>query len=132
MFLLRLLCRWFPSLRIVWVAMGWMLLLMAALVWFVCFPLTAYTLYVSNEFPLAYFGLFNASDPGFNYWIPDDMRKPLGGVCVAFSLYGMFVFYFNTRNLLRLQRGEKPKSRWADEDAALGITPEFDKRDGKE
>ena len=59
------------------------MLILGAEVWFICFPLTAYTLYVAREFPLAYFGVFEASDPGFNYWIPDSMRGPIGGLCVA-------------------------------------------------
>jgi hypothetical protein len=130
MFVLRALCRWFPALRPFWVGIGYVLLLMAGGVWFLCFPLTAYTLYVSNEFPLAYFGDFSASDPGFNFWIPDDMRRPLGGVCIAFTIYGLFVFYFNVRKLRQLRRNEQPKSRFADADAALGITHEFDKPDG--
>ncbi len=130
MFLLRLLCRWFPSLRGLWVGIGYLLLVIAFLVWFLCFPLTAYTLYMANEFPLAYFKVFTASDPGVNYWLPEDMRRPLGGVCVAFTIYGLFVFYFNVKKLGQLRRGEKPKSRFADEDAALGITSEFDKHDG--
>ena len=131
MFLLRALDRWFPSLRMVWAGIGYVMLILGGLVWFLCFPLTVYTLYVSNEFPLAYFGDTSLSDPGVNYWLPDDMRKPLGGVCVGFALYGLFVIYFNVRALRQLRRGEKPKSRFADADAAMGITG-FDKRDGTE
>ena len=130
--ILRALCRWFPSLRVVWLTIGYAMLLVAGFIWFVCFPLTAYTIYVSDEFPLAYFGVLTASDPGFNYWMPEEMRKPVGGLCVAFALYGLFVIFSNVRNLRRLRLGEKPKSRFADEDAAMGITHEFDKREGKE
>lgn len=106
MHLLRALCRWFPSLRIVWLVIGYMMLIFAGVIWFTCFPLTAYTLYKTNEFPLAYFGVFTASDPGFNYWMPQDMREPVGGLCIGFALYGLFVLYFNVRNLRRLRRGK--------------------------
>ena len=81
MFILRLLCQWFPALRGLWAGIGYLMLILAGLVWFICFPLTVYTLYMSNEFPLAYFNVSQASDPGINYWLPDDMRRPLG-VCL--------------------------------------------------
>ena len=116
---------------VVWLSIGYIMLLMAGCIWFICFPLTAYTLYKANEFPLAYFGVFTASDPGFNYWMPQEMREPIAGLCLGFALYGLFVIYFNVRNLRRLRLGEKPKSRFADADAAMGITG-FDKRDGTE
>ena len=106
MLILRKLCRWFPSLRWFFVGIGYLMLFIGGEVWFFCFPLTAYTLHVAHEFPLAYFGVFEASDPGFNYWISESMRGPIGGLCAAFAFAGMFAIYFNVRNLRRLRRGE--------------------------
>ena len=82
------------------------MLIVGGEVWFVCFPLTAYTLYVAREFPLAYFGVFEASDPGFNYWMPENMRGPVAGLCVGFTCLGMSTIYFNVAKLRRLRRGE--------------------------
>jgi hypothetical protein len=75
-------------------------------VWFVCFPLTAYTLDVSREFPLEYFGIpFSLPFP-LEFFLPADMLPLLAPICGAFTLYGLFVIYFNVGNLRRLRRGE--------------------------
>ncbi|MEI9997869.1 MAG: hypothetical protein WDO13_01185 [Verrucomicrobiota bacterium] len=57
MLILRTLSRWFPGLRPLFAGIGYLLLLIGGVVWFVCFPLTAYTLYTAHEFPLDYFGI---------------------------------------------------------------------------
>jgi hypothetical protein len=104
--ILRWLCHTFPSLRFLWVGTWYGMLVVGGVVWFVCFPLTAYTLYVANEFPLAYFGVLTAGEPAVDFWLPEDLRRPVGGVCVAFAIYGLFVIYFNVRRLRKLRRGE--------------------------
>lgn len=88
------------------VGIGYMMLIIGGEVWFVCCPLTAYTLYEKREFPLAYFGVSDYNDPGFDYWMPDSMRAPLGGLAAAFALYGLFTIYFNVRRLRKLRLGE--------------------------
>ena len=131
MFLLRLLDRWFPSLRALWVAIGYLMLLMAGVIWFICFPLTVYTLYVGDQFPLDYFGISVYLGFPLDFFLPRDLWQGVGAICIGFTFYGMVVIYFNVRNLRRLRRGEKPKSRFAEADAAMGITG-FDKPDRTE
>ncbi len=104
--MLRWLSRKIPSLKWLFISIGYLMLFVGGLVWFLCFPLTAYTLYVSNEFPLAYFGVFASGDPAVDYWLPSDMRRPVGGLCAAFTLYGLFTIYFNVRKLRKWRRGE--------------------------
>jgi hypothetical protein len=128
--MLRALCCNFPSLKWLFVAIGYLMLFVGGEVWFLCFPLTAYTLYATNEFPLAYFGVLTTGDVAVDFWLPSDMRKPVGGICVAFTLYGLVTLYINVRKMRDLRRGVQPKSRFADADAAMGIAPGFDKRDG--
>jgi hypothetical protein len=106
MFILRALCRWFPGLRFLWVGIGYGLLVVGGVVWFVCFPLTAWTIYYFREFPFTYFGV--PFYPGFpvEFFLPKEMWPMLVGVCGAFAFYGLFVIYFNVRRLRRLRRGE--------------------------
>ena len=86
---------------------GYIGLLIGGVVWFVCFPLTAYTLYVADEFPLDYFGMPLYIGFPLDFWLPKDLWKAVAGICAAFTLYGLFVIYFNVRKLRRLRRGEK-------------------------
>ncbi len=104
--MLTWLCRTFPSLLGLWLAVGYALLLVGGLIWFVCFPLTAYTLFAGHEFPLAYFGVPIPEDVALAYYLPAEMRGPLAGVCAAFTLYGLFPIYFNVRKLRRLRLGQ--------------------------
>jgi hypothetical protein len=128
MFVLRALCSWFPALRGLWLGIGYILLLIGGVFWFICFPLTAWTLYFYKEFPFRVFGVpFYANTEMF---LPTDMEPLLAPICGGFALYGLVTIYTNVRQLRQLRRNEKPKSRFADADAALGITHEFDKRDG--
>jgi hypothetical protein len=85
---------------------GYILMLIGGLCWFICFPLTAYTLYVAQQFPLPYFGIHVPMTPALDFFLPPDMQPLLGPVCLAFTLFGMFSIYFNVRKLRRLRRGE--------------------------
>jgi hypothetical protein len=106
MLILRTLCRWLPSLRWFFVGIGYVMLTLGGVVWFVCFPLTAYTLWVARQFPLPYFGIpFSLPFP-LEFFLPPDMLPLLVPVCAAFTLYGLFVIYFNVRKLRRLRLGE--------------------------
>ncbi len=105
MFVFRALCRWFPRLRFLFVGLGYILLLMGGVFWFICFPLTAYTLYFYRLFPFRYFGVpFSANTEMF---LPTDMEPLLAPICAGFTLYGLISIYFNVRALRRLRRGEK-------------------------
>jgi len=106
MLILRALCRWFPGLRFLFVGIGYVMLLIGGVVWFICFPLTTYTLYVAEQFPLDYFGIPVYLGFPLDFFLPREMWRAVGGVCAAFTLYGMFVIYFNVRNLRRLRLGE--------------------------
>jgi len=87
--------------------LGYIGLIIGGVVWFICFPLTAYTLYVADEFPLDYLGVPVYVGFPLDFWLPHDLWKAVGGICAAFTLYGLFVIYFNVRKLRRLRRGEK-------------------------
>jgi hypothetical protein len=106
MLILRALCRWFPGLRFLFVGIGYIMLVIGGVVWFICFPLTVYTLYVSGQFPLDYFGISVYLGFPLDFFLPRDMWRAVGGICAAFTLYGLFVIYFNVRNLRRLRLGE--------------------------
>jgi hypothetical protein len=111
MFVLRALCRWFPALRFLFVGVGYVMLLIGGVIWFICFPLTAYTLYFARVFPFRYFGVpFYANTEMF---LPSDMEPLLAPICLGFTLSGLLTIYFNVRNLRRLRRGEETKSRFA-------------------
>jgi hypothetical protein len=94
----------FLALRLV---IGYILLLLGGVVWFICFPLAAYTLYNTGEFPLDYFGIHVYIGFPLDFFLPRDMWKAVGWICDAFTLYGLFVIYFNVRKLRRLRLGEK-------------------------
>ena len=106
MLILRSLCRWFPALRFLFVGIGYILLTIGGVVWFVCFPLTAYTLYVARQFPLTYFGIPFSPPFPLEFFLPPDMLPLLAPVCVGFTLFGLFTIYFNVRNLRRLRLGQ--------------------------
>jgi hypothetical protein len=103
--MLGLLCRWFPALRMLWVGIGYALLIIGGLVWFVCFPLTAYTLYVARVFPLDYFGISVYLGFPLEFFLPKDLQPAIIPVCLGFTLYGLFLIYFETRKLRKLRRG---------------------------
>jgi hypothetical protein len=105
--MISLLCRWFPALRVFWLAIGYVLLVIGGGVWFACFPLTAYSLYTAREFPFDYFGVPFQSGFPLEAFLPNDMVPLLIPVCLAFTLYGLFLIFFNVRNLRKLRRGEK-------------------------
>lgn len=105
--MLGLLCRWFPSLRSLWVGIGYVLMMIGGVVWFVCFPLTAYTLYVARQFPFDYFGDSFPLPFPLEFFLPKDLQPALVPVCLGFTLYGLFLFYFETRKLRKLRLGEK-------------------------
>ncbi len=94
----------FLAIRLV---IGYTLLLVGGVVWFICFPLAAYTLYTTGEFPFDYFGLHVYIGFPLDFFLPRDMWKAVGWICDAFTLYGLFVIYFNVRKLRRLRLGEK-------------------------
>ena len=106
MLILRTLCRWLPRLRFLFIGIGYVMLLIGGLVWFICFPLAAYTLHYFHQFPFDYFGIpFSLPFP-LEFFLPQDMQPLLAPICGGFALYGLFVIYFNVRNLRRLRRGE--------------------------
>jgi len=86
---------------------GYIGLLIGGVVWFICFPLTAYTLYVADEFPFDYFGMPVYIGFPLDFFLPRDLWKGIGWICDAFTLYGLMVIYFNVRKLRRLRRGER-------------------------
>ena len=102
--ILRTLCRWFPGLRWVFVGIGYIMLLIGGMIWFILFPLTVFTLKTAKVFPLTYFGIPFAVQT--ELFLPPDMLPLLGGICFAFTIYGLFPIYFNVRNLRRLRLGE--------------------------
>jgi hypothetical protein len=105
--MLELLCRWFPSLRPVWATIGYLMLFIGGTVWFICFPLTTYTLYQTGQFPFDYFGVHVYLGFPLDFFLPPDMWRAVAGITAGFTLYGLFVIYFNVRRLRRLRRGEK-------------------------
>jgi hypothetical protein len=106
MLILRWLSRCFPSLRWFFAGIGYVLLLIGGVFWFICFPLTAYTLFVAREFPLTYFDI--PFYPGFpvDFFLPPEMEPLLAPICLGFTLLGLFTLYFNVRNLRKLRRGK--------------------------
>jgi len=93
--------------RVIRLVLGYVMLVTGGVSWFVCFPLTAYTLYSYHEFPFTYFGVpFTLPFP-LEFFLPKDLWPALGGVCVAFTFYGMWVIFIDVRKLRRLRRGEK-------------------------
>ena len=95
--------------RVIRVTVGYIGLVIGGVVWFICFPLTVYTLHFYKEFPFEYFGVeFQLPFP-LEAFLPKDLWPALAGVCGAFTLYGLFVIYFNVRKLRRLRRGEQGK-----------------------
>jgi hypothetical protein len=92
----------FLAIRLV---IGYILLVIGGVVWFICFPLAAYTLYVSGEFPFDYFGIHVYIGFPLDFFLPHDLWKAVAGICAAFTLYGLFVIYFNVRKLRKLRRG---------------------------
>ena len=104
MLILRWLCRWFPKLRFLFVGIGYIMLLIGGVIWFILFPLTVFTLKTAKVFPLTYFGIpFTVETDMF---LPPDMLPLLGGICVGFTLFGLFTIYFNVRSLRRLRLGQ--------------------------
>jgi hypothetical protein len=93
--------------RAIRLGLGYAGLVVGGVVWFICFPLAAYTLYTANEFPFDYFGVHVYIGFPLDFFLPRDMWPAVGGICDAFTLYGLFVIYFNVRKLRRLRRGEK-------------------------
>jgi hypothetical protein len=104
MFILRSLCRRFPALRFLFVGIGYILLVIGGVVWFILFPLTVFTLHSAKVFPLTYFGIPFAVQT--DMFLPPDMLPLLGGICAGFTFLGLFTIYFNVRNLRRLRRDE--------------------------
>ena len=94
----------FRALRLI---VGYVGLLIGGVVWFICFPLSVYTLYQTGEFPLDYFGIHEYLGFPLDFFLPHDMWKAVAGLCAAFTLYGLVTIYFNVRKLRRLRRGEK-------------------------
>ena len=86
---------------------GYIGLIIGGVVWFICFPMTAYTLYVADEFPFDYFGAHVYIGFPVDFWLPHDLWKAVAGICAGFTLYGLLTIYFNVRKLRRLRRGEK-------------------------
>ncbi len=76
-------------------------------VWFICFPLSVYTLSDSGQFPLDYFGVHVYLGFPLDFFLPKDMWRAVAGICAAFTLYGLVTIYFNVRKLRRLRRREK-------------------------
>ena len=94
-------------LRAIRVTIGYIGLLIGGVVWFICFPLTVYTLRVAQQFPLDYFGISVYLGFPLDFFLPRDMWPAVGGICIGFTLYGLLLIYFNVRKLRRLRRGEK-------------------------
>ncbi len=86
---------------------GYLGLLIGGVIWFICFPLTAYTLYTADEFPLDYFGVHVYIGFPLDFFLPRELWKAVAGICVGFTLYGLMTIYFNVRKLRRLRRGKK-------------------------
>ncbi len=104
MLILRTLSRWFPGLRPLFAGIGYLLLLIGGVVWFVCFPLTAYTLYTAHEFPLDYFGISVWLGFPLDFFLPRELWPALVPGCLAFTLFGLVTIYRYFRNLRRLRR----------------------------
>ena len=62
----------FRALRVI---IGYVLLLIGGVVWFICFPMSAYTLYVSGEFPLDYFGVHVYLGFPLDFFLPPNLWK---------------------------------------------------------
>ncbi len=56
---------------------GYIGLIIGGVVWFICFPLTAYTLYVADEFPLDYFGMHVYIGFPVEFFLPKEMWKEM-------------------------------------------------------
>jgi hypothetical protein len=82
------------------------MLIIGGEVWFVCFPLSAYTLYVARELPFDYFGVPFPLPFPWEAFLPADMVPSLIPICLGFTLYGLFLIYFNVRRLRKLRLGE--------------------------
>jgi hypothetical protein len=98
-------------LRAIRLVFGYAGLLVGGVVWFICFPLSAYTLYAAGVFPLDYFGVSVYLGFPLDFFLPREMWRAVGGICAAFTLYGLFVIYFNVRKLRRLRRNEDSRGR---------------------
>jgi hypothetical protein len=103
--------------RAIRVVIGYAMLLVGGVSWFICFPLTAYLLYSYREFPFTYFGVSFSLPVPLEEFVPRDMWPALAGVCVAFTLYGLFVIYFDVRKLRRLRLGETGRRKFPDDKA---------------
>jgi hypothetical protein len=91
--------------RAIRVLFGYIGLIIGGVVWFICGPLTAYTLYVVKQFPFEYFGIDSSELPSsFEFFVPRDIQPAIGGICLAFTLYGLVIIYLNVRKL-RILRG---------------------------
>lgn len=107
MTILRWLCRMLPVLKPLFLSAAYGLLVIGGVFWFICFPMTAYTLYVANQFPLDYFGVSVYLGFPLGFFLPPDMWKLLAPICAGFTLYGLVSIYFSVRDLRKLRRGEK-------------------------
>jgi hypothetical protein len=104
--LLRWLSRTFPGLRVVWLGIAYVLMIIGGVSWFICFPLTAYTLETAYVFPFQYFGIDWSPPFPLDFFLPRELWIRLVPLCGAFTLWGLIVIYFNVRRLRQLRRGE--------------------------
>jgi len=91
-------------LRFLFVGIGYIMLLIGGVIWFIFFPLTVFTLKTAKVFPLTYFGIPFAVQT--DMFLPPDMLPLLGAFCVGFTFLGLLTLYFNVRNLRRLRLGQ--------------------------
>lgn len=90
----------FRAIRLVF---GYTGVVIGGVVWFICFPLTSYTMWATRQWPFEYFGVqFQLPFP-LEFFLPKDIQPAVGGVCLAFTFYGLFVIYFNVRKLRRIR-----------------------------
>jgi hypothetical protein len=94
--------------RAIRVVFGYIGLIMGGIVWFVCGPLAAYTLWATKQFPFDYFGLDSSSLPSsLEFFLPKEIQPAVGGICLAFTLYGLVIIYLNVRKLRILRGADK-------------------------
>jgi hypothetical protein len=105
MWLVKRLCERFPSCRNVFIGLGYFALIFLGAVWFLNFPLAAYTLYVSHRYPLDYLGIGGPSKDS----PPEAIFFPVALIFTALGI-GMIYFAANALRSLRRKAAERKDS----------------------
>src|ERR1700682_5123616 len=96
---IRWLCERFPANRKQFIWLGYILLLLGGLFWFICFPLLAFTLFFYDKFPA---DLIGGVDPNR----PSLPKHGMMIVSAAMTVVGLVILYFSIRDLKRLSVGK--------------------------